>query len=360
MSIDLKNFVDVNIQTHVASSAIGTRSKIVLYTTETVSGGSKTVVAENYKDELLGLTETLKYLDVYFDNGGVSAEVISTTKVSLTASVIKALPNEEIVIGFVNTTEGDDAADTYAFLKSLIQALNADTTVRGINEKVILARTEVTTDSDKIKNFAVKYSYTTGAEMTIAAYLSKINVYSVDSVYDYMFTQELIQSEDLDDSTYTDIVENNMNVDVNLANAVRNCGGNMKDGEDLVNKYVLIILHQTLTDQVLSLLSQKLKNVNGLSKLYSVIAQELSRYLTCGYLTTDKIWTDSDYVVQYNNEQYTIIETGTALTDGFVISILPLTSLTDADKLAHKAPPIYIILGTQYGIRKIEITGEVI
>ena len=206
----------------------------------------------------------------------------------------------------------------------------------------------------------VKYSDILGAEMTIAAYLTKIDVYKENSVRDYMFTQETITAENISDSDYELTTANNLNVDVNLADAVRNLGGNCKNGSDLTNTFVKIVLHQTLTEKLVSLLTTKLKNEDGISKIYATIVQELENYRTCGYLTTDKIWTDEDYTITYNSTSYTIIEKGTALTTGYFVKVLPMSSLTDADKIARKTPPIYVIIADQYGIRKITISGEVI
>ena len=55
----------------------------------------------------------------------------------------------------------------------------------------------------------------------------------------------------------------------------------------------LIVLHQTVTDRLLTLLAQKIKGNAGVSAIYTTIAGELNRYVTNGYLSTDKVWTDT-------------------------------------------------------------------
>ena len=217
-----------------------------------------------------------------------------------------------------------------------------------------------TIDKDAVANFGVKYSTVLGAEMTIAAYLSRVNVYRTNTVADYMFTQEVLTDEKVDDTTFGSILDENMNVDVYLAGAVRNMGGNLKNGADLINSYVKIILHQTLTERLLDLLTTKIKGARGLAQIYATVAQELEAYRSCGYLTTDKVWTDEDLTTTYNGQTYTIITKGTPLLLGYSIKILPLSSLTLVDKTERKTPPIYIIIADQYGIRKITINGEVI
>lgn len=377
MNINLKRFVDVNIISHVSSAVVGTRPVTALFTSEGSSlDPVKLTSYTEAKDKYAVSSDILSYAKVYFDNGGVELWVYenysftsSEGKRQLTLDVIKGLDNSIICIAYVI---GNEDTMSYASLKSIAVSLSTDSTVYGINEKMLMARTTSKTDTDAVKNFVAKYSSCVGAEMTIAAYLSKIDVYGIDTVYDYAFTQENLDqydesgkiksngAESLSDVDFGTIQANNINVDVFLANAVRNCGGNCKNGADVVNTYVKIILHQTITDRLMSLLSQKLKNETGVSKIYTVLSQELSRYLTCGYLTTDKIWTDNDLVVRYNNQSYSIIDQGTALTSGYVVRVLPMTSLTEEDKLLHKAPPVYIVIADQYGIRKITINGEVI
>lgn len=357
--INLKRFVDINIKQHVVASTVGTRDTVVLFTAEGTNGTTnliESIVDANakYNDK----PNTLAYLKVFFENSGVKVLVVEGVGIdNLTADTIKDLDNSYICIAYASESTAVEA--NYAKIKQLATTRAADSTIYGINEKILLAAT-ATDDTASVKNFAVKYSSVQGAEMTIAAYLTKINVYGVDTVYDYAFTQEVLTAEDLADSKFATVMTNNMNVDINLANSIRNCGGNCKDGADIVNTYVRIILHQTLTDVLIQLLAQKIKNTTGASKIYAVIAQELERYLTSGYLTTDKVWTDKDLTVNYNGVSYTIIEQGTALTNGYVIQVLPFTSLTDADKAAHKAPPVYVVIADQYGIRQITVNGEVI
>lgn len=380
--VNLKRFVDINIQPHTTIDVERTRDTIVLFTYEGTSGKVATVtnqaLAENtaitgkYEDESTATYayggDTYNYLAIYFANGGLKARVIEGKAYSaLTTNDLTALENKYICVGCV--CADNNVESCYSQLKSIATNLNADDKIYGINEKLIIARTEKTDDDSSVKNFAVKYSTIPGAEMTMAAYLSKTDIDEADSIFDYAFTEEVNYdswnedstiAEDIDTDTYDTLMANNENVDIYLANAVRNVGGNCKDGEDLINSYVKIILHQTLTDALLSLLTQKIKNSTGISKIYSVIAQELERYLNCGYLTTYKLWTDSDLVVNYNSANYTIIQKGDALLNGYLIRVLPYYSLSTADKEAHKTPPIYVIIADQYGIRKITIDGEII
>ena len=373
-NIDLKRFVDIDIISHVTPSIQSSREIIVLFTGETAlthNVDNITLNSVDYDANLVDITtyaniytstsqpNTYAYLKTYFDNGGIKALVIEDMAIAtLSAAEIADLDNKYILIGYAAASA--DIETAYAKLKLIAQTRESSSTIYGINEKIIFAGTKVKTDTDKVKNFVVKYTNIQGGEMTIPAYLCKINVRGNNTVYDYAFTTETIVAEDLNDTDFGTLMANNYNVDIDLANAVRNAGGNCKDGADLTNSYVKIILHQTLTDSLVNLLTEKLKNSTGLAKIYSAISEELEKYLNCGYLTTDKVWTDESLTVTRNNITYTIIEKGTPLLKGYSITVLPMSSLTTEEKTTHSTPPIYVIIADQYGIRKITIKGEVI
>lgn len=371
--IDVRRFVDINIKQHVESAISGTRDVLVLYThegergkisgqtTETITNdlifASFSAAAEVY--DAINFPDTYAYLSMYFNNGGARVVIIEGYAAnSLTANIVKTLDNQFILIALCDSSENANVALTT--LKSIATSREADKSVYGVNEKIVFARTTTKTDVTVITNFALKYSNVYGAEMTMAAYLSSINVYGVNTVNDYMFTPEVINEEVLTDAEYATMQEQNINVDAYLAGNVRNLGGNLKNGAEMVNSFVRIVLHQTLTQRLLTLLVTKLKNNDGIGKIYATICSELANYRTCGYLSTDKVWTDPTMKVTVNNKSYTIIEEDTPLINGYKVTVLPLSALTQNDIALHKAPPIYVIIADQYGIRAITVNGEII
>ena len=371
--IDVRRFVDINIKQHVETQISGTRDVLVLYTHEGVlgkiSGNTVTTIGTNeiltsfaaasaiYKLDTFPDTNT--YLSMYFQNSGAKVVVIEGIDYTdLTSEMISSLSNEFILIGLCAAAANVELA--YAKLKTIATTRETDANVYGVNEKIIFGRTADVDDISSIMNFASKYSTVYGAEMTMAAYLSGINVYGVSTVNDYMYTAERIKEEVLTDTIYEQLTLNNMNVDTFFAGNVRNLGGNLKNGADMTNSYVRIILHQTMTERLLELLVTKIKNLDGVGKIYATLSKELENYRSCGYLSTDKIWTDKTLTVLINGKQYTIIDEGTPLTNGYVIQVLPMSALTEADKAARKAPPIYVIIADQYGVRAITVNGEII
>lgn len=352
-SINLKRFVDIDIVYHTQSTVSSTRDTVALLSTEGTSSTSATF--SSYAEYLAATatsttTITDSYAKIFFDNGGIKLYVVWGVTSGTLQSIIKNLDNKYIVVCYTGS---------YSDIKLAAQTFEADSTIYGINQKMLLGRTD-SADTDVVKYFAVKYSSVVGAEMSIAAYLCQINVYDIGSIADYAFTKEILTYEDADDTVLAACLTNNMNVDMYLAGSCRNLGGNTKDGYDLVNAYILIILHQTLTDRLFNLLTEKISGAKGIAAIGTVMSQELSRYTASGYLSTDKIWTDNNLTITYNDFTYSIIKKGEQLLLGYKVVVLPYSSLTDEDKALRKTPPIYVVIADNYGIRAITVNGEVI
>lgn len=378
--VDIRNFVDINIKSKAVASITSTRETTVLFTNDSklIASGSIVFSSLSEVEAKVGASNLdssvgYKYAKVYFEAGGVKLKAIYSATISDTVilPLVNNLAEEEIVIGLCDTAKVGASAEVAL---ALAQKYNAQTTSYGVAQKLFLGAigyTEFTGNTAKyanpsVDNFALKVgdlTKQTGCEMTIGAYLSRIDFYGINTVQDYAYTKESLDATGYPDNLNAivkDVLSNNANITIEIANSVRNVGGNLTSGEDLVNKFSLIVLHQTLSQRVFNTLSQKIKGNSAITALYSSISQELNRYITCGYLTTEKYWTNPDLTLSYNNKTYTLITQGTALTQGFKITILPLSSLTDEDKQEHKAPYIYVILADSYGIRKVVINGEVI
>lgn len=381
-NISLKNFVDVNI-TRKKQSAIASTRDTVAILTDCDMPNEYTYDAIYTIDNVLTFSNHLDdFLSTYFNNGGQKAHVYFAQNLTSPASLIiqiRNLPTEEIVVMFAKTKSPYSQINYVA--SKVAQAARNDS---GIDSKLILsglaATGEISTlisdtsgnilEASVIPRLIWKYCMGNTSDTatywdvaTIAAYLSKLDMSKIDSVYDYCYTDEVLlqpQGWQLTDADFKLLQQKNINVDIQLAGALRNIGGNCLDGSDIVNVYCSIVLQQTLTERLVDLLSTKIKGADGIAKIYSTAVKELNKYVTCGYLSTDKVWTNPDLTINYNGKIYTLIKQGTALLNGYSLTILPMTSLTEDDLILHKAPPIYLILAEQYGIRVIEINGEVI
>lgn len=368
-NISLKKFVDVYIQPKITREIDSTRKEVVILTNEwdsSYSGGApdyyEDLTIDNYKSildsSIFGIT--YKYLEVYFKFGGIKATVVAG--VNYTSSDINTalygLEDKYIVAAFAYSDGNEENQPNYSTMLEVATLRNENVLIQGINEKILLARSNSYNDNTPCKNLAVKYTSVIGGEMTIAAYLSRINVYGINTIQDYAYTAEIgfTPQDDLDTNDFETLINNNYNVDIDLQGTVRNCGGNCKDGDSLINNYTRIILNQTLTERLINLVASKIKSSDGVSKIYAVIVDELEKYKNNGYLTTDKIWEADDLVIDGN----LIISKGTAILSGYYVKVLPMNVLTPEDKRNHKAPPIYVIIADQYSIRVIEVRGEVI
>lgn len=372
--IDLRKLVNINIQSSNFSTSSSIRDTVVLITNENnieshiVS--SKVELEQRYPKSTYPLIE--KYGSVFFDNGGSKLLVLPRGADDL--DTITNLDDKYIVVAIIGLSFSD--------AKNLATSLD---NLKGIHRKILLVRTtnsDLTIPASGVEgeegyippqyigptlanydSLAIKFSDQIGAEMAIGAYLSRIRVYGSNTVQDYCFTPETIKESTtpkIDNSLYDDLQEANWNFNLELGGAVRNIGGNLGSGKSLVNEYMLIVCHQTLTEALLKLLVTKIKGNSALAAIRAVLTQELNNYVINGYLTKDKIWENEDWVVERNGVNYPIISKNHPLTQGFHIQVLPLSSLTSAEKAEHKTPPIYVILADSYSIRVIEVNGGVI
>lgn len=368
MPISLENFVDVKIYTHPTSKRITDRDTYTILTTEAGSEG----VFESMSPKLQG-TNNQAYAKIFFQNGGkrINFVKITTTDADAIVKTVKGLDDNLIYFSVIGANGGINIATAKSIAEKLDGAYSNDSEDAvvtdepvGIHRKILIAGISDTEGLDdkltKLHSLAIKYSAVNGAEATIGAYLSKVKVYATNSVHDYCYTSENIEGSDVDDDTYTTLDGKNINFDYKIAGSVRNIGGNLTDGKSLINEFMLIVLQQTVTERLLALLGTKLKGSTAIARIRSTISDELNYYVKNGYLALDKVWTDEDWDVNYNSSTYTIIESNTPLTSGYLVEILPLASISDEDRKSHKCPPIYLVLADSWGIRKVSITGQVI
>ena len=324
MSVSLKNFVDININYHETTTLSGSRETIVLLGNSGVlfkylAPDGRTIVSLSdatitSPDVYVENDEALKkYISYFFSNGGKKIRYINVEK-GEEIEKLKTLPMQEIVVVLFNMTLTDAI--------TLVKNINQDSFFTGIYEKMFITYSNdpsnitdnnILNDIKNIENLVIKYigdSVDPGFEMSVAAYLSKINVY-YGTINDYNFTIEKVDEEDAadalidDDSIVKNILANNFNADIILTGDSVNIGGNTTSGKDLVNHFYKIMLTQTLTQRLCNVLKSKLRyNQTGLNIISNTIVDELNRYRTNGYLSTNKVWEEEDWVV----DQTTIIK----------------------------------------------------
>lgn len=388
MSVQITNFVKINIKNHEFIGISGSRpTSLILNIVSDLSGYEDIKCTKSDYKNKLGDNKykyLLVYANIYFDNGGNSLKIIFATYNGDTDTfttnnfgtnvsfieLIKSIPVEYVVMTALDSREG--ASNPALNFKNKIELLNNED---GVYHKIFveeyaiskLNNDFITTLNNSItpENYVIKFG-DKGISATVLAYYSKIDIYKPNVANDYTFTLEKFTSlgNDLKEKYYTEInsnvvnvINNNLNIDAMLDQSnIRNIGGNDIAGQEITNQYMLILLHQTLSQRLLQVLINKIKyNDIGVATILGAINQELNRYVNNGYLYQDKIWRDSD--LYYKNTL--IINENTPLTTGYKVVILPFSTLEPDDIKAHKLPDIYILIGDSYFIRQINITGEV-
>ena len=389
MAVDIRNFVDINIQPALTREVNASRDTILLYTDLSLVDSS----SKNYDgtiisslDEATTLMETTlkktsnewsnlkSFMNAFFDNGGQKIKLYGgVTKQNIASKIKERLYDNEIACGYVNGATTGFSVGSDEVMGNAIYNLSTDSEFKGLAEKLLVYSAynvnnipniqtgsgNTTLDPKTVNNFigGIALGY---ADAIILAYLSQLYAYGLDTVKDYAFTKT-ISDKTQNESLINEENLKRFNFYTKIGDQLYSVGGNCTNGLSLTNEFCRILLCQTLTQRLMNLLTQKIKSNTGISKMYSVISEELERYRRSGYLTTDKVYTDEDLVIRgADGVDYTIIQKGTALLNGYLVKILPMNALSETDKASHSAPPIYVIIADQYAIRKITINGEVI
>lgn len=432
MSLDLRNFVNININVNAEIVSTASRGIVTLITKNTAFGQNplKDKILYSYSDYEKALktasivsTALDLYVKAFFGNGGKGLQIIGgynpnqATVVSFLSAAMQGLAyGYVLIVSDADEQELRKAAMISATTRVAQNPITGEGTVptlQGLNEKFIISSTTdrsgkcfnsleeptafvtntyysfnsengqyvVLTEAptDWAQNYASYYSVAEltldnylikvgdkGIEMLAAAYLSKARISDAASVQDYAFTPENVTdfftqaSVIIDNDTGVDLINAHFNFDTRLVNAIRNYPGDTVTGLDAMNYYVKILLTQDLTEAIMNLLASKIRfDQTGLNRLSNAISQAMNAYITNGYLNTDYIWTGDDLYYSFNGQDYLICSRNTPLVKGYKCVILPLDSLTAAQRENHALPPVYMLFADQTGARAVVVNGDI-
>lgn len=406
MSVNLRRFVNLNVSRTKRNAVNPVRDTVALYGLDAIPGTdekdiifvsgavtSRLVSGETIHDYVLTTVDgdkiTIQNIDVtanqtlfykyartYFDNGGVKLHAYVGSGVIAS----EASPQAKVLWG--NAAEGEFTVIPLEEI-ALIRAKNAETltdvlgdaTVNDVknvdglaNSMTSYAKIFISHITDETAAITVKEKVAaklgvSGIEMTIAAYLSQINAYGENTVHDYAFTIEDIALDKEsnisdDDATIGECMQKFINVDSTLAKAIRNVGGDLIDGNDIVNEYMTIVLQQTCEEAVMNALSSKLAGAEGTAVIYNTLVTELNKYVRCGLLAAGN-WEDVDWNVEFEDENYVVVNADERLVLGYKVLVIPFAAMSQEQVASHACPPIYVAMTNAYGIRKVVINGEV-
>ena len=212
---------------------------------------------------------------------------------------------------------------------------------------------------------------TCGAELTIAAYLSQINITQANSMRDYCFTDEASVLNCLTydktlvptnvSATDYDTYKSYLNFIDTIGNQNVNFGGNTVFGTTITSEWGAIASENGVVYGVLRVMLQKqYLTDSGLTNVLSEVNNVLSDYVTNGFLETNTTYTGLTRYKNYGDRSYILVENGQELPNGYCVVAIPMSRLTIQDRQARKFTPIFIYMQTMGGAREVEITGDIL
>lgn len=296
-------------------------------------------------------TDFYKWAELFFRNGGRYIHVVSDMELNDKGSWIakvsgknKEIPLDEVVVFRNNGTGISDVGS-------------------GINQKIFLvgeadSGLQGARKLEGIAQFILGQTVTKAniAITAVAAYFTNIDLDKADSVKDCMFTK--VACTDAEYTAYNTATSIPINADTcipvgYLAGTYRLLGGNDCLGNDLVNVWAKIVLTQALTNDLLTLLTSKIRmDSTGVASVKACCSRVLKKFVDTGYINTEKAWTEPDLYI----DDELIAAENTPLIDGYKIHVAPITQTNIAN---HQLPSVYILYGDQVGVRKIVVNGEV-
>lgn len=343
--INLRDFVDVTITRitpvnrlqHDTVVMINAQATPGYYSINGTTTGDGTKTKPKPLSALTYFDTTENFMTTFTANGGKSIHAVSGVKITngiWTADSNAEIPMEEVIIyGSYNDLKDVTANGT------------------GIQQKLL-----VTTKNDSWKNPDIGWlalcdnEYVAGV---MCAYLTNLDFTKADIAKDFTFTVANGFANVTASYIATSAPTDNTTVVAYLAGDYRALGGDDSKGQSVTNDFMQIVLTQELTNRLLRVLVSKIRlDSNGINAVKNACSRVLNQFVTNGYISTEKAWTDPDLYI--DNEL--VAAENTPLIDGYKIHVSPITEINITE---HQIPAVYILYGDQVGVRKIVITGEV-
>lgn len=341
--IDLRNFVDVNITRIKPINRLSYDTIVYInaqvsdgyYSTGASTTGTGTKENPWPFSHMTGDPPVTRFVDTFTANNGKSIHFTSAltfqNNIWTYGSDKTPLPIDEIII--VNPTDAMVSSGS------------------GIQQKIFVAGTDLT----KSATGNLIICDNDCVEGAVCAYLTNIDISIADSVKDAAFTAvKGFSTTDIQQYVATSYQESNgVTVVAYLAGDYRILGGDDGAQQSIVNQFMQIVLTEELTNQLLNLLTSKIRlDSNGIASVKAACSRVLNKFVTNGYISTEKAWNNSDL---YIDDELVAAE-NTPLIDGYKIHVGPIT---EDNITKHQMPPVYILYGDQVGVRKIVVKGEV-
>lgn len=351
-------------------------------------GGKKLTILNVYEENF----ESDNTADIIYKQLIKHKKSVSNTENDFICVCIPNKVSDKTFKGLINKVEQEKAPYKMLLLRSVTddttstsietETKNSDNDLQVVaNQDTTVLQTEEEFPNNLPKSHSVIYKYykcakdsKCNATLTIAAYLSKINLTNNSNLRDYCYTDESsvvnVGTKQFKDNTLIetgvsdtdfDVYRDKVNFIDKIGNRIVNFGGNTAAGTSIIAEFGAICVENAIIQAVLETMLQKQYLTNaGLNNVVSKIHSVMEDYITNGFLQPNSTYTGSTRYYNYGDSSYKVIDTGDELVDGYVVVTIPMSKLTASDTQARKFTPIYIYMQTLGGARTVEITGDIL
>lgn len=251
-----------------------------------------------------------------------------------------------------------------------VAALNtAAKSLAAPNRIIILTKdgTATLTDKDDLVAYKVNdVNAGSNSALAIAAFYSQLDLDSINGVQDYCYTDEsaaisngflkAISQADFDTAS------KNLNWTDKIGDKYVNFGGNMGNGTSITTLFTAIACENDVIYAVLkTMLNKQYLTDEGLTNVVGAIDEAMARYVKNGYLETNGVYTGETQYSDYGNYKGTLqIRKGQSLSNGYLVSTVPMSYITADDRAAKTFTPITIFMQTVAGARTVTINGKIL
>lgn len=411
--ISINKVINVDFNVQVARHSAGSYKTVVYLISNSINDGKSVKVPDVSNPYIYRLCRS--YADVFdavsgvdtnpilcsaanfFNNGGAQLLLVTAqTPSSNVATVFDNLMKTLHQLRFTDTDFSDDDDFLYVCISNAVETTYV--TNSGMQSILDIAEASkapytyrILLTTDKLpdswpaylqgKKYPVGLKYCTkktdtklvDAALLIGAFYSQVNLNGSETIKDYCYTPEQLSNttsiagvsfdygtEGVSDANYDALVNNNANFIDRIGQSVVNFGGNLLNGVSIHTDFGACAVENDVTYAALgAMMHKQYLTAAGLNAIVSAINASLIRYKSNGYLELGAMYTGDAITRKYNGIQFTLVKHNASISQGYLITAVPIANISESDRAEKKFTPIYVILQTAAGARVVEITGEV-
>ena len=210
------------------------------------------------------------------------------------------------------------------------------------------------------------------ASLLIGAFFSQTDLELTNTINDYNFTPSFLSGvtqshEEVTQAQYDQLINNPngtgyYNFIGNISNRIINFGGDFSNNARLAlhTGFAVAALERDVSFAALErMIGKQYLTQQGFANVIAAIDNTLQKYRTNGFLQQGARFSGESVKLTYNGRKYDILAKGEMMPQGYVIWGVPVSDISQQDRLSRSFPPLYVILETIVGARVVRIQGEV-